>query len=145
MEPRKEPTTKEILEQEIAEAAAASAERGHLLKLLEKFPDLKKRSSRWGKIRYSTKAVNAIVTDCDISHNCGCCPDSPIEVWPYVIIEGVKIYSAPERFMPGEGNAWGYGERSYDNWQEGFKKEGIAEVVTEKVQQFFDENPEGYD
>ena len=110
--------------------------------LLEQFPDLELHINRWKRERYSSAHANSMTTDCDISHNCGCCPDSPLEVWPYVQLGAVRVYSKPACFMVGEKNAYGYGECPYPDWQERMEKEGIPDAVIQKVAQYFAANPE---
>ena len=96
-------------------------------------PGLKVHTNRWGKERFYTSYVNTICSKCEISHNCGCCSDSPIEVWPYTVINEVKIYSDPPSLSPGYGDNEDYG------WEEKFRKHQLGEVIIEKVRNYFKE------
>jgi hypothetical protein len=107
--------------------------------LLKNFPDTHYHTSRWGTRRLTSKLANAKCTDIDIGHNCGCCNDSPIEVWPYFKVGELKLYAAGIPFSPGE--SWDHvAERPYEGWEEQFIKNQIPEGVINKVQVFFDEN-----
>jgi hypothetical protein len=132
----------EHIQKKREEAAKAKAEADGALTLMEQFPDLEINRNRWNRERYSTKEVNSLTTDCDISHNCGCCPDSPLEVWPFVQLGPVKVYSKPARFTVGEKA--GYGERSYAGWQTDMEKEGISDAVIQKVAKYLDDNQEDW-
>ena len=115
---------------------------GHL-ELVKTYPDIWLHTNRWKTRRYVSQMVNEVVTHADICHNCGCCNDSPLEVWPYLEQEGVKVYSDPPTFIVGE--KCGYGDRPYDNWEENLKKAGIPVAMIQKVQEHFDENSHFFD
>lgn len=110
------------------------------------FPDLKRIVDRWGNERFCSTQANKIVTNCTIKHNCGCCFDSPLEVWPYLIFGsgsipgGIFIYSDPPSFMVGEKNGYGYGDILYNNWKKKMREANIPEIVIEKVSKYFEEN-----
>jgi hypothetical protein len=106
-----------------------------LQNLKEIFPDIKQHTNRWKRVRYYSATVNSIAEDCDIGHNCGCCPDSPVEVWPFVKTENGNVYSDPPKFDVGE--KYNYRDRPHHNWKEILVKAGISEVVIEKVANHF--------
>ena len=110
--------------------------------LVRQFGDIWKDTNRWNVKRYSSKSVNSIVDKVECRHNCGCCPDSPIEVWPYTEFNGVKIYSDPPSFNVGEANCHD-GETPYDNWQEKLRTALIAEVVIQQIEAWFEKNKPG--
>ena len=70
----------EQLEKEVLDK---NNEISRLKSLQEKFPDLESYTNRWKKVRYTSKLVNNIVTDCEIYHGCGCCNDSPLKISPF--------------------------------------------------------------
>lgn len=111
-------------------------------KLLEKFPGIKEHSDRWGTIRLISKEINTIADEVFINHNCGCCPDSPIQAWPYKEFFGIEVFSDPTQFFIGQQNQFGIGEIPDSDWEEELRKENISEEVIRKIQQYFDENPE---
>ena len=69
-------------------------------------------------------------------HNCGCCSDSPLGVWPYIETESGKVYSDPAVFMIGEMH-WISGDKPYKGWEEQMRKYGISEVVIGKISEYF--------
>ena len=85
--------------------------------------------------------MNAIAIDIDINHSCGCCADSPLQMWPYKQIDGVKVFSQPPCFKVGEPNQWGIGEIAWDNWEDELQEVNISETVIQKIKKHFKENP----
>jgi len=108
------------------------------------YSDLRSHTNRWGHVRYYSKSINADVDEFDSGHNCGCCPDSPLEVWPYKKVDGQKIYSDPPVFIIGDRNSYDcdcdndcncewYTEKAYLSWHKKLKKHGISKVVINKI------------
>src|SRR5688572_8878005 len=83
-------------------------------RLLKKYPDLKEKRDRWGKIRYSAN-INHLCTDVHTHHSCGCCDDAVLYARPYLIDEGIYIYSEPEYFCIGEKDPSTYDDFLYPN------------------------------
>lgn len=108
------------------EAAAKVVEAERLEKLMASFPDIKKHTSRWGAVRYYTKVINTIANRFDIKHSCGCCSDSPLEVWPYAETPVGNVYSDPPRFTIGEKH-WMGGDVASEGWKDGLREAGIPE------------------
>lgn len=123
----------ETLEEELSEK---QKELESLKARYAKYPDLKRHVNRWKTVRYCSASVNDKVTECDIAHNCGCCGDSPLEVWPYLETELGKLYSDPPRFTVGEKH-WIAGDAPYAGWKEDFRKAGISEIIISQVSNHF--------
>lgn len=119
---------------EQAEKALAEAE--NLEKLKELYPDLHKVTGRWNKIVWCTPTVNSIVANYDKRHNCGCCPDSPLEIWPYLETPYGKVYSDPACFKPGE-KSWSGGDRPNRNWHQSFLDANINPEIIKMVKEHF--------
>lgn len=113
------------------EAREKAEEAEKLEKLTALFPDLRKQVGRWNKVAFCSKSVNEKVTRFDMRHNCGCCPDSPLEVWPYLETEHGKVYSDPPQFFVGENSY--YGDRPRAGWEEELRKAGIPEAIVGAV------------
>jgi hypothetical protein len=124
------------------EAMKKAREAECILELQKRFPDLKQHRNRWNTVRFYSASVNADVEKASIGHNCGCCPDSPLEVWPYIETEFGKVHSDPPVFTVGEGS-WGGGDVAYDDWESKMKEAGIHEGVIQMVRNHFQEY--GYD
>lgn len=118
-----------------AEERRIEAER--LGRLSAEFPDLQKHVGRWDKVAFYSKSVNSRVGRFDMRHNCGCCSDSPLELWPYLETPDGKVYSDPPCFQIGERSYFG-GDKPYHNWKEKLKQAGIPEVIIESVGYYFD-------
>lgn len=69
----------------------------NLTQLQSQFPDLQKYVGRWDKVAYYSKAANSQIQGFDYRRNCGCCADSPYEIWPYLNTEHGKVYSDPPK------------------------------------------------
>lgn len=107
------------------------------LELTKRFPDLKEHLNRWKHRRLCSKSFNSMTVSAEISHNCGCCSDSPLEVWPYVEVDGIRVFSDPPVFAVGERSN-SRGEIEYEGWQETLKKDNISQAVIDYVQAYFD-------
>lgn len=117
-----------------------------LVKLQEVYPDIRRHEGRWRKETFCSKGVNTQVTGYDRRYNCGCCSDSPLEIWPYVETEEYgKVYSDPPCFQVGEKD-WDYGApHPYDGWEKSFREAQIPDAIVEKVRSIFGENAEDDD
>jgi hypothetical protein len=109
--------------------------------LLVKYPDIHYHTNRWKVKRLVSNKVNSICDNTDISHNCGCCNDSPIEVWPYIKEGDIKIFAKGIPISPGQKGYYG-GECPDDNWEDKFRNNNMSEIIIKQVQQFFDANPD---
>lgn len=118
------------LRQEINEKTSEADKLEALLKL---YPDIKVREHRWGKITCYSKLVNSLVSNYDVRHNCGCCSDSPLEVFPYIETPHGRVYSDPPCFTIGHQNPDTYGDDPYDNWRDNLKNSGIPDEIIEKI------------
>jgi hypothetical protein len=112
-----------------------------LTKLVEKYPDLEKQVGRWNKVAYSSKTVNGLVNRFDLRHNCGCCNDSPVEVWPYLETEHGNVYSNPSKFVVGEKGYYG-GDVPYKNWEKELQNAGIPDVIIGAIKMHFKKEKE---
>lgn len=119
------------------EAASQLAEAERLKKLAEAFPDVRKHVGRWNKVAYCSKSVNPKVERFDMRHNCGCCNDSPLEVWPYLETPHGKVHSDPPMFFVGERDPWSYGDRPSPGWKGKMQEAGIPEVIIGAVSMHF--------
>jgi hypothetical protein len=118
------------------EAKAKEAEALRLVNLVEAYPDLKKHVGRWNKVAYYSSSVNTRVTRFDLRHNCGCCSDSPLEVWPYLETPHGNVYSDPPSFQVGERH-WMGGDRPHAGWKQKLEEAGIPESVIGAVGMHF--------
>jgi hypothetical protein len=124
------------------EADKHLAEVTRLEAALKVYPDLRKHTWRWDKITYYTKEVNALVTDYDCRHNCGCCADSPLEVFPYVDTPVGKVYSDPACFTVGERDPLYGGDVPRKGWDKEMRDAGIPEEIIKRVRYHFREEAE---
>lgn len=113
-------------------------ERQQTLQLVDRFPDLHEHRNRWNTIRLCSPSANALCTDAEIRHNCGCCDDSPLEIWPYLEANGSRIYADPIPFTVGEKGGYRGGEVPYDGWQKKMQDAHIPQAIIDKVQAYFD-------
>lgn len=90
------------IEQDIDELKAAATEAERLEKLKQAYPNVKTYVGRWDKKVYCTADVNFLVDQHEKRFNCGCCGDSPLELWTYLETENGRVYSDPPKFVIGE-------------------------------------------
>ena len=115
-----------------------------LERLAKKYPGLWRHTDRWDRVRYCSLAVNGRVNRIEVGHNCGCCDDSPLEIWPYLEDDGpeqFRIHSTPPCFRPGKQNAGGTGEVPNLNWEDEFRRSNISQAVIEQVGDYLEHNP----
>ena len=122
--------------------AQQKLEEAHKLELvLDKFPDLRSYEGRWKKEVVYSEGANTKVTKYDSRHNCGCCEDSPLEIWPYMEYEGTRIYSDPPCFVVGEKESWTR-DRPYEGWQDKLKEANIPNTIISTIEYHFTKNEE---
>jgi len=114
------------------EAIEKQEEVERLKRMHTAFPNLKKHINRWKTVRYCSDTVNTRADKCEIRYNCGCCSDSPLEVWPYVDTEFGQVFTDPPVFQVGEKH-WIAGDRPNEGWKQLLRDEGIQETIIELV------------
>lgn len=138
--------TLELLAKERDEAAKklaeADAEMVRVQQLTLLYPDLKRHVGRWNKVVYCSPSVNGLVDKYDTRHNCGCCRDSPLELWPYLETPHGRVYSSPTGIFIGERDPYTYGDISRQGWREDLQKYGLPEALIEKVAMRFQDEYE---
>jgi len=113
----------------------------NLRALYTKYPDLKRNVNRWKRVRFYSASVNNKVDKYDCSHNCGCCSDSPLEVWPYLETEFGNVYSDPFCFQVGEKHGIS-GDVAYPGWKKNLREAKIPENIIESVSNSFKKDAE---
>jgi hypothetical protein len=116
-----------------AHAARCEAEAARLTALHTRYPGLKKQVGRWNKVAYCATSANARVDRFDIRHNCGCCSDSTLEVWPYVEVD--HVYSNPACFRVG--NKAEHGDVPLYGWDVEMREAKIPETIIGAVKMHF--------
>jgi hypothetical protein len=103
-------------------------------KLQKQFPDLKEHVNRWKTKRLQAASANAIATDIELVHGCGCCNDAPLYANPYLLVDGEKIYSDPIQICVGERNPNSYSRDTWDeDWEETLKKHNISQQAIDSI------------
>jgi hypothetical protein len=119
------------------EAAEKIAEADKLAALLEMYPNLRQRTGRWKKVVYSSGDVNKVVDRFDIRHNCGCCNDSPLEVWPYLETPHGNVYSDPPEFRVGQKEPFYGGDVPRKGWEQEMRSAEIPDAIIGAVSMHF--------
>jgi hypothetical protein len=104
------------------------------------FPDLKMHINRWHTQRYTSAKAIPLADKCEIAHNCGCCNDSPIELWPYTEFNGLKIFAEGIPFHIGE-KCWCYGEKPDWGFAEKLRAKGLREEIITQATEWFEKRP----
>ena len=108
-------------------------EADRLVALREEFPDLRIVTDRWRRERYVSKSVNARATEVNFKHNCGCCPDSPLEARPYIETMGIQVFSDPDRYCVAD--RYDYSDDvAYPGWKDSFRANNISQQAIDKVE-----------
>jgi hypothetical protein len=122
---------KSYIDKKESEAKRELSRLADVRSLLEKYPDLELHVNRWNQERLMSSLV--VATDVDIGHNCGCCADSPVEVWPFTKEGETKIYVKGIPFIVGEKNSYEYGEVAYEAWDKKLREKGLSEELIKQV------------
>jgi len=69
------------------------------------------------------------------AYNCGCCPDSPLELWPYMITGEDRVYSDPPCILIGEREA--HGARPRPGWVTKLKEANMPEELIQSIKEYF--------
>lgn len=131
-------STQENINELQKEIENKQVELDNLKKLLELYPNLKKHINRWGYVKYYSKNVNSICDNYDLGHNCGCCEDSPLELWLYKETEYGKVYSDPIGIMIGEKDPYYRCDKPYEGWEKELRGYNITESIINKVSKTFE-------
>ena len=119
----------------------AEQESSRLKRAKELYPNVNIGKDRWGTERLFSSSVNDKVDKVNIHHSCGCCPDAGLLARPYLIVDGITIYSDPSSFYIGQQNEWGLGEIECELWEEDLRKKNITEEVIQQIRKYLDDNP----
>lgn len=118
---------------EIEQELSKMTEEAHRLKnLIEMYPDLKKHVGRWGKTVYCSASINGIADNFETRYNCGCCDDSPLELWAYKETKYGNVYTSPTGFSIGERDY--EGPELYSDWRNIVKKYGMSDILIQKIE-----------
>lgn len=101
------------------------------------YPDLERGKGRWDKIYVCSASVNNKVTNYETRYNCGCCGDTPLEVWFFVELDGgkKKVYSNPASFFVAKKSNWGSDE-PIAGWKDELRKSNIPESMIKQISDF---------
>lgn len=125
------------IEQLRKEAESKQCEAERLAALRERYPDLRKYVGRWNKVVYCSASVNSMVDQYEHRYNCGCCSDSPLELWPYLETDLGRVHSDPPMFYIGERD-YDYGPPHPESgWEERCAAKGISAAIIERIRGLF--------
>lgn len=133
---RRVASLRDEVEKALLQQTRISAELDAIERLRTGFDDLRSRTGRWNKHVLYSRHANAVATACDIRHNCGCCQDSSLEVWPYLDTQDGPVYTDPPMFWVGEAYYNG-GDVPRDGWDDRMREAGISEAVIDVVAAYF--------
>ncbi len=119
------------------EAAVKLADAERIARLTTQYPDLRRHVNRWNTVTFCSASVNSTATHYHQHHNCGCCNDSPLEVWPYIQTPDGEIHSDPPCFRIGEKS--GCYDEPYYGWEQQLRTASIPEDIISKIQGYFAE------
>jgi len=112
---------------------------GQLRSLLKQYPDLGMSRDRWGKeVVFSNSLRSRDDLQYLIKNNCGCCSDSPKELWAYITLDDGKtlpisrVYTESHNMFIGV-DATGYRTTPHSEFVEKLRKKGYSEKFIEKL------------
>lgn len=108
------------------EAADKLTLANRLLKLKERYPDLRQILGYSGELGYASKLVNSTITDYDLFVNGGI-----VALWPYAMTNFGPVHSEPIRFVVAHANHGNW--IPFENWDEDVVKAGIDPAIVKEV------------
>ena len=131
----------QTIQEEIVQRRQARAkeevETSKLEARLARYSDLRRHEGRWKKVVYCSAQVNEKADQYDLRHNCGCCEDSPLELWPYHEDADGRVYSDPPMFFIGNRRFGWAGDDPSPNWEKDLRDAKISEGIIEKMRAHF--------
>ncbi len=121
-----------------AEASKKVEEALRVERLQRLYPDLTEKVGRWGKVVYRSPSVNSLVTDYETRFNCGCCNDSPLELWPYIETPHGRVYSNPCGMFIGERHSGMRHAIPRAGWRQSLEKHGLPSELLDRVEKHFE-------
>lgn len=106
-------------------------ESAKLESVLAAYPDAKFYTGRWDKRVICSASVNSCVDQYEHRFNCGCCPDSPLEVWSYLETPNGRVYSAPACFFIGERTDASHNVN--EDWDAPLIRAGINAALVDRI------------
>lgn len=109
-----------------------------LKKVVKKFPKTKIYLQKEGKFYLYSEEVNSIATD--VKFSVSCCGNC--SAYPFIISDGLEIYSDPRNIHIGEENYYGFGIIPKKSWDTNLKKiYSISDTAIHEIQKFLDTCP----
>jgi len=99
-------------------------------------PKLRAFRDHMGVVRFCTSDVNAVVDTVEMTHRTDD-DGAALEVLPFVVTEGLHVYSDPPIMVIGFRNPGGFGEIPLNGWKEILEDNNISLDVIRKVNWYF--------
>lgn len=129
-----DPTVQKRLDELNAQVKTTHDETMEIINLFDQLPDLEITYDRWKVKRYSSLEVNARATKYYTGYSCGCCSDSPLFLYPFIELDGIRVHTKPVRFYIGERCEYTEDGIRYDtDCLEEMKKQGLSSILIDEV------------
>lgn len=119
-----------------AETLKFDKEIARLKLIVEKFPDAFVAQDRWKNERVFSKTASPLCDQYDWKHSCGCCADSPVQVWPYLETEFGKVFAAEAPFYVMARDEHGMGIYLRNGFD--VSKTNLSDDMKRQIQDFID-------
>lgn len=111
--------------------------------LLKVLPNFLVGEDRYITNKYYSGTVNGKVSLFEMQYSCTCCDDANIYIFPYIEVEGIKIYTDPTYFCIGQKNPkpslkFPKKHIMFDDWEQQMKNANIPEKIIEQVKTYFE-------
>jgi hypothetical protein len=117
-----------------------------LIELKEVYPDLRVHRDKKDVVRYCSEMINGEVDTMDIGQSCSCCTGAAVVVWPFTIVDGVRIYSNPPHFDIGHLHDFGFGVVPNADWKAKLMEQNVCPLILKKVDDYLARHrPVSYD
>lgn len=119
-----------------ADIVKSESEIEKLNRIVARFPDAFVSQDRWKNERVFSKIASPLCDKYDWKHSCGCCPDSPVQVWPYLETEFGKVFAAEAPFYVMNRDEHGMGIYLRNDFD--VSKTNLSDTMKSQIQEFID-------
>lgn len=107
-----------------------------LIELKEVYPDLRVHRDKKDVVRYCSETINGEVDTVDFTHACSCCTGAAVLVWPFTVVDGIRVYSDPPHFDIGHLHDFGFGVVPGEYWKAKMMEAQVCPLILKKVDDY---------
>ena len=108
----------------------------NIVLIRKKYPSLRLYKDEDGLLFFCSKEVNSFAFSIDTKFRIDKDGDSILEIYPYVQMPEMPVYTNPPVYSVGVVNRNGFGVIPFKNWQAVLKEGGLSRRTIDKVEDY---------